>query len=91
MMASLITKREKYPDASFIVDAENNSEPLELKIKLTGEGNVKFTNGTVRLTSADNTYEGKTFVATNSKLEIGKNSSLGHTTGLKNQGTVDAS
>ncbi|WP_288594828.1 hypothetical protein [uncultured Sutterella sp.] len=90
-----LEEQDKYPESSFVVDAKGVVDPQDgsrdLKVKLTGEGNVKFVNGTVTLTSAGNTYSGKTIVATNSKLVIGKTSSLGKTTGLQNQGIVDAS
>ena len=92
-----LEEQDKYPDSSFVVDAKGVVDPQDgsrdLKVKLTGEGNVKFVNGTVTLTSAGNTYSGKTIVATNSKLVIGSGSSLGQTRELNinKEGTVDAS
>lgn len=92
-----LEEQDKYPDSSFVVDAKGVVDPQDgsrdLKVKLTGEGNVKFVSGTVTLTSAGNTYSGKTIVATNSKLVIGSGSSLGQTRELNinKEGTVDAS
>lgn len=75
--------------SGFIVDPKGGSETV--KVKLTGSGNVKFETGTVTLASTENDYSGKTSVITNSTLVIGQKSSLGKTTGLINDGTVEAS
>lgn len=88
-----INLTNEHENRGFIINPNNDESNKEsvLTVKLTGKGNVIFGEGKVKLVSPGNDYTGKTQVISNSHLVIGKGSSLGYTTGLKNEGTVDAS
>ncbi len=84
-----LTSVKLLKDKELVLNARK-SEDNTLSAQVTGDGNLRVSGGEVTLSSAKNDYTGHTTVDAGATLVVHAGSSLGQTSGLTNDGTVEA-